>query len=158
MPKKTLVKKKVGADLEKMPIQATEVEETPEVEEAPEPEKEEEKTESLPKAKEYTTDLPKVTSFSQLDTAKVMPRTKIVTEEVQEETPSQTPVLESEESPTSTPPQSDDSHKGQVSSDEIKEWLKEVENTDLYKKNYSKFMMRHPEGLKPYIVGVPVIG
>jgi len=40
----------------------------------------------------------------------------------------------------------------------VKEWLTEVENTDLYKKNYTKFMMRHPNGLKPYIVGVPVIG
>lgn len=40
----------------------------------------------------------------------------------------------------------------------VKEWLKEVENTDLYKRNYSKFMMRHPHGLKPYIGGVPVIG
>jgi hypothetical protein len=39
----------------------------------------------------------------------------------------------------------------------VKEWLTEVENTDLYKKNYTKFMMRHPNGLKPYIVGVPVI-
>ncbi|MEW6456732.1 MAG: hypothetical protein AB1410_08495 [Acidobacteriota bacterium] len=40
----------------------------------------------------------------------------------------------------------------------VKKWLKEVENTDLYKKNYSKFMTRHPHGLRPYIVGVPVIG
>ena len=39
-----------------------------------------------------------------------------------------------------------------------REWLKEVENTDLYKKNYSKFLRRYPEGLAPYIVGVPVIG
>ena len=40
----------------------------------------------------------------------------------------------------------------------VKEWLRKVENTELYKKNYDKFMMRHPNGLKPYIVGVPVIG
>jgi len=40
----------------------------------------------------------------------------------------------------------------------VKKWLKEVEKTDLYKKNYNKFMMRHPHGLKPYIGGVPVIG
>lgn len=37
------------------------------------------------------------------------------------------------------------------------EWLKENENTDLYKKNYDKFMRRYPSGLPPYIVGVPVI-
>jgi len=36
-------------------------------------------------------------------------------------------------------------------------WLKENENTDLYKKNYDKFMRRYPDGLPPYIVGVPVI-
>ena len=37
-------------------------------------------------------------------------------------------------------------------------YSKEVENTDLYKKNYNKFMKRYPHGLEPYIVGVPVIG
>lgn len=36
-------------------------------------------------------------------------------------------------------------------------WLKENENTDLYKKNCDKFMRRYPNGLPPYIVGVPVI-
>lgn len=36
-------------------------------------------------------------------------------------------------------------------------WLGENENTDLYKKNYDKFMRRYPNGLPPYIVGVPVI-
>lgn len=36
-------------------------------------------------------------------------------------------------------------------------WLEENENTDLYKKNYDKFMRRYPNGLPPYIVGVPVI-
>ena len=39
-----------------------------------------------------------------------------------------------------------------------KNWLKDVEQTDLYKVNYSKFMKRHPNGVAPYIVGVPVIG
>ena len=37
------------------------------------------------------------------------------------------------------------------------EWLKENEETDLFKKNYDKFMRRYPNGLSPYIVGVPVI-
>lgn len=36
-------------------------------------------------------------------------------------------------------------------------WLEENENTDLYKKNSDKFMRRYPNGLPPYIVGVPVI-
>jgi hypothetical protein len=36
-------------------------------------------------------------------------------------------------------------------------WLEENENTDLYKKNHDKFMRRYPDGLPPYIVGVPVI-
>ena len=36
-------------------------------------------------------------------------------------------------------------------------WLDENENTDLYKKNYDKFMRRYPNGLPPYIVGVSVI-
>ncbi len=37
-------------------------------------------------------------------------------------------------------------------------WLKENENTELYKKNYNKFMRRYSNGLSPYIGGVPVIG
>ncbi len=37
-------------------------------------------------------------------------------------------------------------------------WLQKVEDTRLYKINYDKFMRRHPDGLKPYIIGVPVIG
>lgn len=37
------------------------------------------------------------------------------------------------------------------------EWLGENEETELYKKNYDKFMRRYPNGLRPYIVGVPVI-
>jgi hypothetical protein len=36
-------------------------------------------------------------------------------------------------------------------------WLEENENTDLYKKNHDKFMRRYPNGLPPYVVGVPVI-
>ena len=36
-------------------------------------------------------------------------------------------------------------------------WLGENEETELYKKNYDKFMRRYPNGLSPYIVGVPVI-
>jgi len=36
-------------------------------------------------------------------------------------------------------------------------WLEENENTDLYKKNHDKFMRRYPDGLSPYVVGVPVI-
>ena len=37
-------------------------------------------------------------------------------------------------------------------------WLRQFEGTELYKKNYGRFMSRHPNGLAPYIVGVPVIG
>jgi hypothetical protein len=37
-------------------------------------------------------------------------------------------------------------------------WLPAVENTELYLKNYEKFARRHPEGLRPYIAGVPVVG
>ena len=40
----------------------------------------------------------------------------------------------------------------------VEKWLKEVEETELYRKNYSKFMRRYPHGLEPYINGVPVIG
>lgn len=40
----------------------------------------------------------------------------------------------------------------------VEEWLKDNEETDIYKKNHSKFMKRYSEGLSPYIVGVPVIG
>jgi hypothetical protein len=36
-------------------------------------------------------------------------------------------------------------------------WLKEYEGTEIYERNYSKFMRRYPNGLHPYIVGVPVI-
>jgi hypothetical protein len=37
-------------------------------------------------------------------------------------------------------------------------WLETVENTERYRANYNNFARRHPEGLKPYIGGVPVIG
>lgn len=40
----------------------------------------------------------------------------------------------------------------------VNQWLQEVEDTELFKANYDKFMRRYPNGLKPYIVGVPVIG
>ena len=36
-------------------------------------------------------------------------------------------------------------------------WLDEVEETELYQENYSKFMRRYPNGLSPYIGRVPVI-
>jgi hypothetical protein len=39
-----------------------------------------------------------------------------------------------------------------------KVWLQQYEKTELYKKNYGKFISRYPNGLIPYIVGVPVIG
>jgi len=38
-----------------------------------------------------------------------------------------------------------------------REWLGEVEQTQRYERNYSKFMRRYPNGLPPYIVGVPII-
>lgn len=37
------------------------------------------------------------------------------------------------------------------------QWLAEVEQTPEYQTNYGRFMQRHPNGLPPYIVGVPVI-
>lgn len=40
----------------------------------------------------------------------------------------------------------------------VRAWLSQVENTDLFKVNYEKFVRRHPDGLYPYIGGVPVIG
>ncbi len=39
----------------------------------------------------------------------------------------------------------------------VEEWLNQVENTQQYQTNYDKFMRRYPQGLPPYIVGVPVI-
>lgn len=37
-------------------------------------------------------------------------------------------------------------------------WLEKVEKTERYQANYANFARRHPEGLKPYIAGVPVVG
>ena len=37
-------------------------------------------------------------------------------------------------------------------------WLDAVESTPLFQKNYDKFARRHREGMRPYIVGVPVVG
>lgn len=39
-----------------------------------------------------------------------------------------------------------------------KMWMESVEGTEQYKINYQNFAKRHETGLKPYIVGVPVIG
>jgi hypothetical protein len=36
-------------------------------------------------------------------------------------------------------------------------WLKEVEGTDKFKSNHKHFMQRYPNGLPPYIVGIPLI-
>jgi hypothetical protein len=37
-------------------------------------------------------------------------------------------------------------------------WLPTVEGTPEFKANLSAFMTRHPNGIAPYIVGMPVIG
>jgi hypothetical protein len=37
-------------------------------------------------------------------------------------------------------------------------WFAEAEKTDSFRKNYDRFVRRYEGGLKPYIVGVPVIG
>jgi|SRR3989339_197068 len=39
-----------------------------------------------------------------------------------------------------------------------KGWLQKVETTPLFKTNFDKFMRRYPQGLNPYVSGVPVIG
>lgn len=36
-------------------------------------------------------------------------------------------------------------------------WLQQIEGTELYKRNYNKFLRRYPNGLLPYISGIPVI-
>lgn len=36
-------------------------------------------------------------------------------------------------------------------------WLQQVEGSANYQRNYTLFMQRYPNGLAPYIVGVPVI-
>jgi hypothetical protein len=35
-------------------------------------------------------------------------------------------------------------------------WLADYEHTDTYRRNFERFMHRYPNGLAPYIVGVPV--
>lgn len=39
----------------------------------------------------------------------------------------------------------------------VEVWLAKNENLDNFKKNNNKYMKRHPNGLAPYIVGIPVI-
>lgn len=39
----------------------------------------------------------------------------------------------------------------------VEAWLVKNENLDNYNKNNNKYMKRHPNGLSPYIVGIPVI-
>lgn len=39
-----------------------------------------------------------------------------------------------------------------------RDWLVACEGTERFKTNYDKFARRYPQGLAPYIVGVPVIG
>lgn len=39
-----------------------------------------------------------------------------------------------------------------------RDWLTAVEGTERFKVNYGKFARRYPDGLAPYIVGVPVVG
>ncbi len=36
-------------------------------------------------------------------------------------------------------------------------WLRKVESTELFKTNYNKFIRTYPQGLPPYVVGIPVI-
>lgn len=40
----------------------------------------------------------------------------------------------------------------------VRMWLKEVEHTEKYQRNYNDFVKRHANGISPYIVGVPVVG
>ncbi len=37
-------------------------------------------------------------------------------------------------------------------------WLESVESSARFKNNYDRFARRHPQGLAPYIGGVPVVG
>lgn len=39
-----------------------------------------------------------------------------------------------------------------------REWLLTAKGTPTFQQNFSKFVRRHPQGLSPYIAGVPVIG
>jgi hypothetical protein len=40
----------------------------------------------------------------------------------------------------------------------VRQWLPTVESTEIYKANYEHFAKRHPMGLAPFVVDVPVIG
>jgi hypothetical protein len=37
-------------------------------------------------------------------------------------------------------------------------WLEAIKNTDTFERNYEHFAKRHPRGMAPYVVGVPVVG
>lgn len=37
-------------------------------------------------------------------------------------------------------------------------WLEAVKNTEPFKTNYDHFARRHPQGMAPYVTGVPVVG
>lgn len=37
-------------------------------------------------------------------------------------------------------------------------WLGAVQGTEPFERNYAHFAKRHPQGLTPYVVGVPVVG
>lgn len=39
-----------------------------------------------------------------------------------------------------------------------RKWLNENKDTEIFKKNYEKSFRLHPNGLSPYIVGLPVFG
>lgn len=39
----------------------------------------------------------------------------------------------------------------------VRDWTKKVENDENYKKNYEHLLKVYPNGLRPYIVGCPVI-
>ncbi|ANF23331.1 hypothetical protein [Thermococcus piezophilus] len=41
--------------------------------------------------------------------------------------------------------------------EDVEKWLDEVKDTEVFKKNYARFMKRYPDGLSPYIIGVPFI-
>lgn len=39
----------------------------------------------------------------------------------------------------------------------VENWLQRNEHTPLYQTNYNRFIRRYPDGLNPYIIGIPVI-
>ena len=39
----------------------------------------------------------------------------------------------------------------------VENWLQEYETTELYQTNYNRFIRRYPNGLAPYIIGIPII-